>query len=478
MATFYVWAAFLDPYLHPWDERFHAVVAQNLAQDPFTPTLYPDTLVPAPYDRWDRAHIWLHKQPAFLWMMAGSLKIFGNAVWAIRLPSALMAFLFIFALFRAGKLLFSRRTGVFAAIFGLSCYFLFDLVTGHQGTDHNDAVFLGWVSLSVLGWLEWKVANHRWGFWLIGIAAGMAVLTKWLPGLWVFGIWGIAALVDYKMTPILRNGMHWVAALAIAIAIFLPWQFYIHAQFPAEAAAELEYNALHISQALEGHDHPWWYHFANWPNLFGWATLPFMLLGIRRGLLNDPTKAISVGLAIGILGVFAFYSCAATKMPAYPLLAALPIFLFAGIGMEQVAIWMNRIKSKILRVTLISALFIPVLLFNFPYSTLQKDHFESDPKRNIAGHISTHNHAFYRTLSNTYPQPTIYFNLPGRQYIDLMFYSQERAFSWIPSRSLCADLGEQGYSVVIFAKTGSTLADSLSSLPNVTVDRSEILGEY
>jgi 4-amino-4-deoxy-L-arabinose transferase len=35
-----------DPFLHEWDERFHALVAKNLASHPLVPTLYDDPALP------------------------------------------------------------------------------------------------------------------------------------------------------------------------------------------------------------------------------------------------------------------------------------------------------------------------------------------------------------------------------------------------------------------------------------------------
>ena len=68
-------SALLDPFLNIWDERFHALVAKNLMNHPLMPTLYDNPVVNMAYDRWDRYHIWLHKQPLFLWQIALSFKL-------------------------------------------------------------------------------------------------------------------------------------------------------------------------------------------------------------------------------------------------------------------------------------------------------------------------------------------------------------------------------------------------------------------
>ena len=79
----------LDPYLHEWDERIHALVAKHMIIDPFKPMLIPEHLLP--FDKNDVSYtdIWVHKQPLFLWQMALSMKLFGVNLVAMRLPSAL-----------------------------------------------------------------------------------------------------------------------------------------------------------------------------------------------------------------------------------------------------------------------------------------------------------------------------------------------------------------------------------------------------
>ena len=64
-------AIFQDNYLHPWDERYHAVVALNAMQDPFHLKLMPERLIDWwPYEAWYANYTWLHKQPLFTWQMA------------------------------------------------------------------------------------------------------------------------------------------------------------------------------------------------------------------------------------------------------------------------------------------------------------------------------------------------------------------------------------------------------------------------
>ena len=97
-----------DMYLHDWDERFHALVAKNLMEHPLLPTLYDNPVLAYDYTAWNMNHIWVHKQPAPLWIMALSMKLFGISTWAMRLPSILFSTSAIFATFFIGRYVFNR----------------------------------------------------------------------------------------------------------------------------------------------------------------------------------------------------------------------------------------------------------------------------------------------------------------------------------------------------------------------------------
>src|SRR5688572_2720311 len=57
-------------FLFPWDERFHALVAKNMLEHPFKPMLIKDPVMPFNYDNWLMNHVWLHKQPLTMWLIA------------------------------------------------------------------------------------------------------------------------------------------------------------------------------------------------------------------------------------------------------------------------------------------------------------------------------------------------------------------------------------------------------------------------
>src|SRR5687768_4820417 len=89
----------LDPYLHEWDERHHALVAKHMIDNPFKPMLFLEHIFPVNKHDVSYTDIWVHKQPVFLWQMALSMKLFGVNLIAMRLPSAIMGTLIVWLVY-------------------------------------------------------------------------------------------------------------------------------------------------------------------------------------------------------------------------------------------------------------------------------------------------------------------------------------------------------------------------------------------
>ena len=246
----YLAAARLMPYLNPWDELFHAQVAKNCMEHPFAPMLYDSNIVPNHnYGIWTCSHIWLHKQPLFIWQIALSFKIFGVSELSLRLPSVILCTLMIPLCYRMAFLLTQRRdTAFFTALCAACSWFLFRLTSGIQSTDHNDVSFIFFITASIWAFCEYIHSDRKAGWAaLVGILAGAAVLTKWLAGLLVFGVWGLYLLTEHKFYIKDWKFKHLLLAFFVMLLIALPWQLYILQRFPEMAQQELLYNFKHIN---------------------------------------------------------------------------------------------------------------------------------------------------------------------------------------------------------------------------------------
>src|SRR5690606_3947472 len=111
----------------------------------------------------------------------------------------------------------------------------------------------------------------------------------------------------------------------VAIALVTPWYLYIFNTFPAEAALEMKYNSRHFFEALEGHDGSFLHPF-----LSTWEHYRIGLIFIVLGII--PIFRREKFIAIGILFVFVFFAIAATKMPAFSYMMAVPLSIALGTG--------------------------------------------------------------------------------------------------------------------------------------------------
>ncbi|RZK53369.1 MAG: glycosyltransferase family 39 protein, partial [Hymenobacter sp.] len=336
----------LDPFLHDWDERYHALVARNMITHPGRPLLRAEPLLPYNYQAWRYNHIWLHKQPLFLWQMALSMKLFGVSVLALRLPSAVLSTLVLWPVYRLGRLVFADPlVGYLGALLAAFTYYQLEQVSGAVGMDHDDIAFLVYVTASIWAYYEYR-ASARPGWWLVlvGVLAGAAVLCKWLTGLLVYAGWGFDLLLQLRRgRPLLPEMGRLLASLAVAVAVLLPWQLYTARRFPVESAYESAYNARHFTEALEGHGENWWYHFGMLPMHYG-LLLGLVLLGM--GLALRPARRRAALPLLAMVGlIYLFFTLAATKMYSYTYVTSLVLLLLAALPLAAVARWLGQQAS-------------------------------------------------------------------------------------------------------------------------------------
>jgi 4-amino-4-deoxy-L-arabinose transferase len=459
----YMLAANLDPFLHVWDERFHALVAKNMIDEPFAPMLYADPVVDMAYDRWDRAHIWLHKQPLFLWQMALSLKIFGIHEYAVRIPSAIMAALLVLLAYRLGWLYQNQRTGLIAAILVLSNPFLFELVSGSQGIEHNDVAFVFYISLSLWAFLEYYKSGSRKWIWAIGIFSGMAILCKWLVGLLVYLGWMLLRLQERKMS--FKANKDFLGALLVTTLVALPWQIYTWLAFPLESAAEREYNLLHLFKPVEGHGGDSWYHLNNFGELYGTFALATFILAAIAAINKKEQRKLSIALVSMVAFVYLFFSLAATKMPAFPFVTMPLVYLIISSLLERLlsqmfSYWPNKKVVKVVFGLMLTGLFI----LHLNPSTLLAKH-NMDLPENAYRKRMAENAAIFKSLD--LPENAVVFNIPGRLYVECMFYTGVPAYGFMPTEEMCKDLVQKGRLIAVFGFKQEHLPPFLRDNPSV-----------
>lgn len=91
---------------HLWDddETFFAEVAREMNERD-------DLIVP-----WFNQRLFAHKPPFMYWMMIGAYRLFGVTEFAARLPSVLFGLATVLLVWRMGRILYSPRAGLWAAV--------------------------------------------------------------------------------------------------------------------------------------------------------------------------------------------------------------------------------------------------------------------------------------------------------------------------------------------------------------------------
>lgn len=453
-----LFSLFLDPFLNLWDEQFHALVAKNMMEHPFKPMLITKPWLEYNFRGWTSNHVWLHKQPLFLWQMALSMKIFGVNEFAVRLPSLIMMTIAAYFTFRIGKLLIGEREGLFAAALFATLNYSHRLSSGLEHTDHNDIAFLFYITASIWAWVEYvkctdKTKLLKWAL-LTGLFAGMAVLNKWLTGLLIFSGWFFYLLINKEYRTDKQKIQQYIIAVFIAVLVFLPWQLYIGIAFPAESTYEREFSSRHFFEVIEGHGGSDWYHVEKLALLYGYI-IPYLFVpALIFFYSRSNNKKIAGALLLSIVLLYIFFTVAATKMPAFTFpLAALFSIALASLAYQAFDfIYSGTNKSGVLRL-----LMILLLLF---MSFLNMDTKNIEAQHGVNSRNQTDNYfAIYRTKAKQFyvslrerltDKEYVIFNLPQFESIHAMFYLPYTCYEILPDYQTLINLNNKGVTVAVF----------------------------
>ena len=261
-------------WLGAWDERYHALVARHLMEHPLVPTLVEHPLVDVGPGRWTAAHVWLHKPPIALWLMAGAMAVFGPGEFALRVPSLVLGTGAVACTYLLARVFLGRTESLVAAAFHAWHGRCALVGAGFLPTDHVDAILWALVGLGgcLAAWTARAAAAGRGralraGSLAVGVVLGLAWLTKEWPALVIVAFFGFClAARRIPMRAILAATG---AALAVGILIALPWTLYTERAFPTDFAYASGRGSLRFFHPVEGHGGSWAFHLARLPLDYG-----------------------------------------------------------------------------------------------------------------------------------------------------------------------------------------------------------------
>ena len=469
-----------DLALHPWDERFHALVAKHLIETPLVPTLYADAPLPYDYRDWTGNHVWVHKPPLSLWFMAASMRVFGVSEIPMRLPSILFSSLSVLLTFFIGRALFSAPVGLIAAAFHAFNGFLVDLAAGRRASDHVDMLLIFLFEAGMLGAIlasrrpltsSRRLPGGTVVGVVVGFACGAAWLTKGLPAILVLVAWIAIRLQDTRGRVAFREAL---VSAVVAFAVAAPWTSYVATTFPREWAYESAYAWRHVTEVLEEQGGPAWKYVADMPRYFGelvYVPLAFAIASVvtRRtpsfiaASERESRRAVLLWMAVP----YVVFSLMATKMPAYVMIAAPAVFLIQAefwCGLWRWRAASGRSSRQVwLAAALVVLAIVPARELFSPTGPLERRERNPQWARDL------------RALKTAIGrQRAVLFNVPTP--VEAMFYTPYVAYASPPTADQIRLLRDRGYRLYVYEPGTSQQPGRVMSLTRNSLRRYFLTG--
>lgn len=323
----------LDKNLHAWDERFHALVAKNLVENPIKPLLYKNPKKNYDFKDWSENHIWLHKFPVPLWLMSFSINVFGNSAFACRITSIILSTLSIYVVYLVSLQLFgSKKIAIYSSFLLAINGLIIELSGGRVATDHIDIAFFSFILIAIYFTFKLIESSRKVHLLLVSLFLALAILSKWLPALIVLPLLVLYGLKNKVALSKISIYVWWI--IFFTGSLVAPWLIYTYKTYPEIFLHEMNNNRLHITQSLTDH-HSSWVFYLNFIRI-NYGELVYLPL-IALAYYFFKSKKMELLLLLVWIGVpIIFFSFAKTRMQGYILLVAPAIFIATSYYVEQI----------------------------------------------------------------------------------------------------------------------------------------------
>ena len=425
-----------DPYLHSWDERYHALVAKNMIVHPLKPTLHEHPLLEYDNQNWVGSNIWIAKPILPLLLMSGGIAVFGANLFAVRFVYVLLGMLAIWLTFLIAKRLFNEKVAYLAAFLHAIQGSMLELSGGRISSDHAELCFIVMVELGIYFALSrFNRIGKDFSIFLAGVFMGLAFLSKWYPGLIVLPIWALFFYFYYGFNVRIFLKQFLILLLGFAITS-IPWCVYMLVHYPTEMIKILQGAASAYTTAVASHDKPFYYYLIETLYLFGELVFVPLIYFIYCGVTkkaNFNFWPLIAWVAIPII----LFSFGDTKRFTYLLIAAPAFFIMIA------KFWTVLSEGQINFIPKWGRLILLILLIGLPfrYGVERAKIFGIKPTASVFYSYSSEDLAILTSK-------TIVFG--SDDYIEIMFHTDVyAAYRERPSEADLRQFIEDGYSIVL-----------------------------
>lgn len=369
LAAFQFFFRLDKPVVREWDEATYGVNAYEMLQsgNPIVVTFQ------------NKPDLYNSKPPFGLWLMAGSIKLFGFNTFGLRFASAFISFLLVLFIFQSIYKTFKKlRWATFSALILLGSI---GFTGWHEARSGDfDAMVAAFIFCYVWFFIKGLYEKNGKAIFFSAVFLSMACLTKGIYGLVAIPV---PALLSYLLIRNMLNEkkLPWIytqaglyAGITLFLTSFLGYYFYRAYLHPGYLQAVLQ-NEVGERFMLETHIHkdpiPFYYHTFK---LLVYRFEPFILLlpFAVYGILKLPKAKVHYylkGILLAAFSVWVIISFSKTKLvwydgSIYPLLAVvLGWYLSEGIA-----------KIRQFQSYIFVALFLIVVLV-FGLNQTEKDSF-------------------------------------------------------------------------------------------------------
>jgi len=319
---------------------------------------------------------YFEKPAAGYWMIALGQAVFGDNLFGVRIASAVSTGLSVLLCYLvAGRLWDAPRKSFACALL----YMSLTVIAGAAGYANLDPQFTLWVNLSLVAlWFALdssRRAGRVIGWVVLGLACGMGFLTKG------FLAWLLPVLIALPWMAWQKRWrellMYGPLAIAMAVAVSLPWVLAVHAQEPDYWRFFFWHEHIRRFAGDDAqHDAPWWFYL---PLLVAFSLPWAALLPSALRLAWQTRRQANIAFLLSwLLMPLLFFSLSKGKLPSYILPCLLPLSLLLGHTLvERLATRQGRLLgvNGLLNLTL-----GVVALLALAYLQLKKPLYEHEPR--------------------------------------------------------------------------------------------------